>query len=198
MYGLRVVLADADTGFRRYIKEKLMNAGHSIVGETSNGRNALRMIFTIQPDLVIMNASLPGRDGLEIAKTLEEHKVAPVILIAEPEKQDELTVALEDWMISYVLKPVDETNLFPAIEVCRSMFKKLCRLEEENRKLKQTLETRKYVEKAKGLLIKFKGLTEEEAIKHIQKMSMDKSIPLKIAAKNIITVLEDKKTGSER
>lgn len=196
MYGLRVVLADADTGFRKYIKEKLMNAGHTVVGETSNGRNALRMTFTIQPDLVIMNANLPGRDGLEVAKTLEEHKVAPVIIISEPEKQDELTVALEDWMISYILKPVDETNLFPAIEVCRSMFKKLCRLEEENRKLKHTLETRKFVEKAKSLLIKFNGMTEEQAIKHIQKLSMDKSIPIKMAAKNIITVLEDKKIDS--
>lgn len=196
MYGLRVVLADTDAGFKKYIREKLQNAGHFIVGETENGRKALQMIFAIQPDLVIMNARLPGRDGLDVAKTIEEHRVAPVIIVSEPERQDELTEALEDWMISYILKPVDETNLFPAIEVCRSMFKKLCRLEEENRKLKQTLETRKFVEKAKGLLIKFNGMTEKQALKHIQKISMDKCIPIKIAAKQIITVMEDKKTGS--
>lgn len=195
MYGLRVVLADADTGFRKYIKEKLLNAGHTVVGETSNGRSVLRMVFTIQPDLVIVNASLPGRDGLEVAKTIEEHKVSPVIIIADQEKQDELTVALEDWMIWYILKPVDETSLFPAIEVCRSVFKKLCRLEEENRKLKQTLETRKYVERAKGLLVKINGMTEEQAIKHIQKVSMDKSVPIKIAAKKIITVLDNLRDG---
>lgn len=196
MYGLRVVLADTDAGFRKYLKEKLMNAGHTVVGETSSGRNALQMIFTIQPDLVIMNARLPGKDGLEVARAVEEHHVAPVILVTEPEKQDEMTEALEDWMISYILKPVDETNLLPAIEVCRSIYKKMSRLQEENRKLKQTLETRKMVEKAKGLLVRLNGMSEQEAFKHIQKTSMDKSIPIKTVAKQIISLLEGKKTDT--
>ncbi|HWI54640.1 MAG TPA: response regulator [Desulfobacteria bacterium] len=193
MYDLRVIVVDTDPIFRKYIKEKLMNAGHSVVGESSNGRHALQLIFTIQPDLVIMSARLPGKDGLEVAKAIEEHRVAPVILVTEPEKQDEITEALEDWMISYILKPVDETNLLPAIEVCRSIYRKMSRLEEENRKLKQTLETRKMVEKAKSLLMRCKGMSEQEAFKHIQRISMDKSVPIKKVAKQIITSLDQKK-----
>lgn len=191
MYGLRVVLADADDDFRRYLKEKLLNAGHSIVGESSNGRHALQMVFTIQPDLVIMDPKLPGRNGIEVAKMIDEHRIAPVILVAEQERQDELSEVLEDWMISYILKPVDETNLIPAIEVCRTLFKKICRLEAENRKLKQTLETRKILEKAKGLLVRCNGMTEQQAIKHIQKLSMDKCQPVKLVARQIILSLED-------
>ena len=188
MYGLRVILADTDPIFRRCLRDKLLTAGHFVVGEAVDGRNALQMIFNIDPDLVIMNYELPGKQGLEVAKTVEEHRLAPVILVSDPEKQEELTEALEDWLISYILKPVDETNLLPAIEVCRSMYKKMCRLEAENRRLKQTLETRKVVEKAKGLLVRFSGMTEPQAYKHIQRVSMDKSIPIKNVAQNIITV----------
>ena len=192
MYGLRVVLADTDPLFRRHLKEKLLKAGYMVVGEASDGRNALQMIFNIQPDLVIMNAQLPGRDGLEVAKIIEEHRLAPVILITELNLQDELKEALEHWMISYILKPVDEINLFPAVEVCVAMFRRFCRLDEENRKLKQTLETRKVLDRAKGLLIEFKGMTEQQAFKHIQKLSMDKCLPIQNIAYQIIKVLDRK------
>jgi AmiR/NasT family two-component response regulator len=193
MYGLRIVIADPDPLFRKHIKEKLLKGGHMVVGESSDGRNALQMIFNIQPDLVIMNAQMTGRDGLEVAKIIEEHRVAPVLLITEHDRQDELKEALDDWMISYIVRPIDAINLFPAIEVCVATFKKLCRLEQENKRLKQTIETRKIIEKAKGLLIESKGMTEQQAFKHIQKVSMDKCLPIQNVAKLIIQALEKKK-----
>ncbi len=199
MYGLRIVLADSDPLFRMHLKEKLLNGGYMVVGEASDGRNALQVIFNIQPDLVIMNSELPGRDGLEVAKIIEEHRVAPVILMTEINRQDQLKEAMEHWMISYILKPVDEVNLFPAIEVCVATFKKICQLEEQNKKLKQNLETRKILERAKGLLIEFKGMTEQQAFKYIQKLSMDKCLPIQNIAKQIIMGLEGKrmKKGSD-
>lgn len=193
MHGLRVILADTDPVFRKHIREKLLTAGYFVIGEASDGRNALQMIFNTQPDLVILNAQLPERDGLEVAKIIEEHRVAPVILITELHRQDEIKDALEYWMLSYILQPVDEINLFPAIKVCIAMFKKLRQLEEDNRKLKQTLETRKMLDRAKGLLTEFKGMTEQQAFKYIQKLSMDKSLPIQSVAKQIIKALEGKK-----
>ncbi len=193
MYGLRIVLADPDPLFRKHIKEKLLKAGSMVIGEAGDGRNALQLIFNIQPDLVIANAQLPGRDGLEVAKTIVEHRVAPVILMTGIDKQDEINEALQHWMFSYILRPVDEINLFPAIEVCVATFRKMCRVEEENRKLRQIVETRKTVERAKGLLTEFKGMTEQQAFKYIQKVSMDKCLPVQSVAKQIIQALERNK-----
>lgn len=193
MYGLRIIMADPDPLFRKDIKEKLLKAGYMVVGEAVDGRSALQLIFNIQPDLVILNSHLPGRNGLEVAKIVEEHRMAAVIVITEPNLQDEMKEALEHWMISYILRPVDEINLFPAVEVSVSVFKKLYRLEEENRKLKQTLENRKIIDRAKGLLIEFKGMTEPQAFKHIQKLSMDKCLPIQNIARQIITAFERKR-----
>ncbi|MHB9094040.1 MAG: ANTAR domain-containing response regulator [Eubacteriales bacterium] len=192
MYGIRIILADPDPLFRKYIKEKLLKAGYMVVGEASDGRKALQVIFNIQPDLVIVNADLPGKSGLEVAETVEGHRLAPVIIITEPDLQDDLKEVLEHLMVSYILKPVDEINLIPSVEVCVAMFRKFRRLEEENRKLKQTLETRKVIEKAKGLLIEFKGMTEPQAFKYMQKLSMDNSQPVQKIAKQIITTMERK------
>ncbi len=193
MYGLRIILADSDPPFRKHLKEKLLKAGYMIVGEASDGRTVLQMVFNIQPDLVILNARLPGRDGLEVAKIIEEHRIAPVILITELDLQDELKKMLDHWIISYILKPVDEINLLPAAEVSIAVFKKFCRLEEENRKLKETLETRKIMEKAKGLLVEFEGMTERQAFKYIQKLSMDRCLPVQNIASQIIRTLGGQK-----
>lgn len=94
MYGIRVLVADGDPGSRKNIKEMLLNAGHLVVGETSHGGNAMQLAFSIQPDLVIMDSRLPGRDGLEAAKRIAEHRIAPVIIVTEPDRQDDLECLL--------------------------------------------------------------------------------------------------------
>jgi response regulator NasT len=193
MYGLRVVLADTDLVSRKKIKDQLLGIGFSIIGETGDGRNLLQMVFNIQPDLVILCVQLAGKDGLEVAKAIDEHRMAPVILISEMSGQNRLSEALKYWTFSYMLKPIDEVNLIPTIEVCMATYRKICHLEQENRKLKQNLETRKVVEKAKGLLIQFKGMTEQQAFRHMQKVSMDKCIPIQKVAQQIINNLDEKK-----
>lgn len=193
MYGLRVVLADSDPMSRKNIKEQLLSLGFTIVGETGDGRNVLQMVFNIQPDLVIVSAQLTGKDGLEVAKAIDEHRMAPIILISDISSQSRLSEALRYWTFSYMLKPIDEVNLVPTIEVCMASYRKICCLEQENRKLKQNLETRKVLEKAKGLLIQFKGMTEQQAFRHMQKVSMDKCIPIQKVAQQIISNLDEKR-----
>lgn len=190
MYGLRIVLADADPVYRKNLKDKLVNAGYLVVGEAGDGRSALNQAFNTQPDLIIMDYALPGYDGLEIARTIEEHRLAPVMLLTAYDRREFVAEALQNSVFAYLTKPVDDFQLFATIEITVANFRRILRLEQENRKLKEALETRKLVDRAKGLLAKVHGMSEQESYKFLQKMSMDKCLPMKHVVKQVIKKLE--------
>lgn len=192
MYGTRIVIADADAAFRKKLKDTLIHAGYLVVGEVGDGRGALKVIFQTEPDLVIMDAKLPGAEGLGIVRIIEEHRVAPVILLSASHERDLLEEAKASWIFAFLVKPLSEAHLFPAIELSLANFKKFIRLEEENKKLKKALESRKFVEKAKGLLMEAKGFSEQEAYKYLQKLSMDKCLPIAGVARQIINFFSKK------
>lgn len=187
MFGARIVIADADDGFRKKLKETLVHAGYLVTGEVGEGRSALKVIFQTEPDLVIMDAKLPGAEGLEIARIIEEHKAAPVILLTTSHEFELLEEAKDSWIFAYLVKPVSDVQLLPAIEIAISNFRRFVRLEEENKRLKQALEERKLVEKAKGMVMEAKGLNEKEAYKYLQKISMDNCVPIARVARQIIS-----------
>lgn len=186
MFGTRVVIADADAENRQKLKEMLTHAGYMVAGVVEDGRSALKVIFQTEPDVVVMDARLPGAEGLEIARIIEEHRAAPVILLTTAHEQ-ELVEAATTWIFGYLIKPVEEKQLFMAIEIAIASYKKIVKLEEENKKLRQTLEERKLVEKAKGLLMETKSMSERDAYKYMQKKSMDNCVPLARVARQIIT-----------
>jgi response regulator NasT len=190
MFGLRIVLADADPVFRKTLKDKLANAGYLVVGEAGDGRSALQMAFNLQPDLLIMDLALPGQDALEVAKIIEEHRLAPVLLLAAYDRLDFLDGALRDLIFAYLTKSVDDIQLFATIEITVATFRRIIKMEQENKKLKEALETRKLVDRAKGLLAEARGMSEEEAYKFLQKQSMDKCLPLKHVVRQVIKKLE--------
>lgn len=192
MYGLRIVLADADLVFRKTLKDKLVQAGYLVVGEAGEGRAAQQMAFNLQPDLVIMDFDLPGQDGLEVAKIIEEHRLAPVLLLTTYDRRDFLEEALQNKIFAYLTKPVDDFQLLASIEISVATFRRILKLEQENKKLKEALETRKLVDKAKGLLAEVHGMTEQESYKFLQKLSMDKCLPMKHVVKQVIKKLENK------
>jgi len=187
MFGARIVIADADVNFRKKLKEILNLAGYLVVGEVSEGRSALKVVFQTDPDLVIMDTMLPGAEGLGIIRIIEEHRVAPVILLAGSRGQDILEEAKASWIFAFLVKPVNEAHLLPTIEIAIANFRKFIKLEEENKKLKQALEERKLVEKAKGLVMEARALSEKEAYKYLQKLSMDNCLPIARVARKIIT-----------
>lgn len=198
MYGLRIVLADADPVFRKTIKDKLVKAGYLVIGEAGDGRTALQMVFNMQPDLLITDFELPRQDGLEVAKIIEEHRLAPVLLLTSYDRQDFLAEALQDWIFAYLTKPVEDAHLFATIEITVANFRRILKLEQENKKLKETLETRKLVDRVKGLLAELHGMTEQEAYKFLQKMSMDKCLPMKQVARQLFKSLEGKTKAAQR
>ncbi|ACV64471.1 response regulator receiver and ANTAR domain protein [Desulfofarcimen acetoxidans DSM 771] len=190
MYGTRIVIADADRVFLKKLKDSLTHVGYMVVGEVYDAKSALQVIFKTEPDLIIMDSNIPGCEGLEIARVIEEHRVAPVLLLTAYSQRELIEEAKHSWVFGYLLKPINQENLFPAIEIAIASFKRLLRLENENKELKKLLEEGKLIEKAKGLLISQKGLSEKEAHKFIQKISMDKGIAIPKVAKKIISLLQ--------
>jgi response regulator NasT len=190
MFGTRVVIADADAENRQKLKEMLTHAGYMVAGLAEDGRSALKVIFQAEPDVVIMDARLPGAEGLEIARMIEEHRAAPVILLTAAHEQELVEEAASTWIFGYLIKPVEDKQLFMAIEIAINSYKKIIKLEEENKKLRQTLEERKLVERAKGLLMEIKSMSERDAYKYMQRKSMDNCVPIARVARQIITSLK--------
>ncbi len=186
----RVVIADSDNTSRKYLKAILTQAGYLVIGEAEDGLTALKTIRNRQPDLVIMEAKLAVMDGAEVAEIIEEDGLAPVILMGSPDQIKFSPKGDDSRSFAYVIKPVSEQNMLPVIDLVAKNYKKVRALEEEIAKLKHTLETKKLVEKAKGILMDSMGITESEAFRRIQKQSMNKRMSMQAVAKAIILAHE--------
>lgn len=182
----RVVLADEDDVWRKNIGAILTKAGFLVIGEASDGITALKIIRARQPELVVADVALPGISGLELARIVYEDRIAPVLLTSSTWQQDLLEKAKEVHAFGFLVKPVDEATLLPAADVALALYQELQRLTKEVRKLREALETRKVVERAKGILMETLGLTEAEAYRRIQKQSMNRRLSMRAVAEAII------------
>lgn len=189
---VRVLIADDESITRMDLSEMLRNLGYLVVGEAVDARTAVNMAREIRPDVVIMDIRFEGddMDGIEAARILMEERVAPVLLLSAYGDRELVQRAKEAGVMGYLLKPFREADLPPAIEVAMANFQEWLRLEKEARDLKEALETRKLVERAKGILMDRHGLSEAEAFRRIQKMSMDNRRPMKEIAQAIILAYE--------
>jgi response regulator NasT len=182
----RVIIADDESLIRMDLREMLTNQGYLVVGEVADGRSALNQARELRPDIIIMDIKMPDMDGIEAAKTLTEERIAPVVLLSAYSQQDLVQRAREAGVVAYLVKPYREEELAPAIEVALARFQEFKELEAQVTDLQQALETRKLVDRAKGILMDKQGLTEAEAFRKIQKMSMDNRKPMKDVAEAII------------
>lgn len=182
----RIVLADSDATWRKAIKDMLIRLGYWVVGEAADGLTALKLVRSRQPDLLIIESNLPGMSGLEVAHILHEDKLAPVVVLAGAHSPGLLEKAKEARVSSLLIKPVDETSLYPAVELAMANYQEIIKLESRVNELKEILETRKLVERAKGILMETLGLSEAEAFKRIQKQSMNKRISMRQVAEAVI------------
>ncbi len=183
---IRVIVADDESIIRMDLREMLTNLGYLVVGEVGDGRSAVNLSRELKPDIVIMDIKMPDMDGIEAAKLLTEEKIAPVLLLTAFSQRDLIEQAKEAGVAGYIVKPFRESDLAPAIEVALARFAELNALEKEVGDLQTALETRKLVDRAKGILMDTQGLTEAEAFRRIQKMSMNTRRPMKEVAEAII------------
>lgn len=182
----RVIIADDESIIRMDLREMLTNLGYLVVGEAGDGRSAVNLARELKPDVAILDIKMPDMDGIEAARILTGEKIAPVVLLTAYSQPDLVEGAKEAGVVGYITKPMRESDLTPAIEVAMARFSEFRALEKEVGDLKQALETRKLVDRAKGILMDTQGLTEAEAFRRIQKMSMNKRRPMKDVAEAVI------------
>jgi two-component system, response regulator PdtaR len=182
----RVIVADDESLIRMDLREMLTNLGYLVVGEVADGRSAVNQARELRPDVVVMDIKMPDMDGIEAAKILTEERVAPVVLLSAYSQRELVERAREAGVVAYLVKPYREEELAPAIEVALARFAEFKDLEKQVADLQQALETRKLVDRAKGILMDKQGLTEAEAFRKIQKMSMDNRKAMKDVAEAII------------
>ncbi len=186
----RVIIADDESIIRLDLREMLESLGYLVVGEAGDGTSAVNLARELKPDILIMDIKMPGLDGIDAAKILTEEKIAPVLLLTAYSQRELVQRAKEAGVAGYLVKPFREQDLGPAMEVVLSRFEEFKTLEQEVEDLKEALETRKLVGRAKGVLMDTQGLSEAEAFRKIQKMSMDKRVPMKEIAQAIVIAHE--------
>lgn len=169
----RVVIADDESIIRMDLREMLTSLGYLVVGETGDGLSAVNLARELKPDLVIMDIKMPDLDGIQATKILTEERIAPVLLLTAFSQQELVEGAKEAGVVGYIVKPFRESELVPAIEVALSRFREFKALERELTDTRNILETRKIVERAKGVLMDTQGLKEADAFRKIQKLSMN-------------------------
>ena len=186
----RIVIADDESIVRTDLKEMLTSLGYLVVGEVGDGRSAVNQARELKPDVVLMDIKMPDMDGIEAAKILTEEQIAPVVLLTAYSQKELVDRAKDAGVVGYLIKPFRESDLMPAIEVALSRFKEFQTVRQEVDDLQNALETRKLVERAKGILIDTQGMNENEAFRKIQKMSMNTHKPMKEVAEAIILAHE--------
>jgi two-component system, response regulator PdtaR len=186
----RILIADDESLIRLDLREMLGELGYDVVGEAGDGRSALELAHKLRPDLVIMDIKMPGVDGITAAEDLTREKIAPVVLLTAYSDQGLVERAKEAGVVGYVVKPFRQAELMPVIELSLARFEEFRSLEREVGDLKEALETRKLVERAKGVLMEVHGLRESEAFHRIRKTSMDARKSMKEVAEAVLLTHE--------
>ena len=187
----RVVVAEDEAIIRLDIVETLKESGFDVVGQAGDGAEAVRLALELKPNLVLMDIKMPGTDGLQAAEVLAEHNL-PVVLLTAFSSPDLVERASSAGVFSYVVKPFNPSNLIPALRIALSLHERMTTAANEVDEITEKLETRKLVDRAKGLLTEKMKLNEPEAFRWIQKASMDRRLSMKQVAQTVIEQLAEK------
>jgi response regulator NasT len=190
MSQLKVVIADDESIIRLDLKNMLEEMGHTVIGEAVDGQKALELTRSLRPDLAIFDIKMPVMDGLDAAKIVAEEKIAPVMLLTAYSQMDLIDRAKEAGVFAYLVKPFKESDLLPAIEIAISRYLEMQELESQVTGLQEKLDTRKIVDRAKGILMDKYSLKESEAFRRIQQQSMNTRKSMKEIAEAIIIAHE--------
>ena len=186
-----VIVAEDEAIIRLDIVETLKESGFDVIGQAGDGAEAVRLALELKPQLVLMDIKMPGTDGLQAAEILKEHKL-PVVLLTAFSSPELVERASEAGVYSYVVKPFNPSNLIPALRIALSLHERMSTAANELDEMNEKLETRKLVDRAKGLLTEKMKLNEPEAFRWIQKASMDRRLSMKQVALTVIEQLAEK------
>jgi len=188
---LRVVVAEDEGLIRMDVVATLQEAGYEVVGEAADGEEAVKLATELEPDLVVMDIKMPKMDGISAAEKISILKI-PVVLLTAFSQADLVARAADAGAMAYVTKPFKPSDLLPAVQIALSRHEELISLESEIADLNDRLETRKLMDRAKGLLQSKMKLSEPDAFRWIQKASMDRRLTMAQVAKAVIEQLGEK------
>lgn len=186
MQSYRIVIADDESLIRLDLKKVLEDAGHVVAGEASDGETAVNLARTLRPDVVILDIKMPVMDGLDAAKIMCDENLAPVLLLTAYSEGELIDRARQAGVFAYLVKPFQESDLKPAIEVAIARYEQHQALQEQVTELEDRMETRKILERAKGILIDRYGMKESDAFRRIQTQSMNTRKSMREIAEAII------------
>ena len=186
MESLRIVIADDEPIIRLDLRKTLENMGHQVVGEAGDGAKAVDIARELKPDIVILDIKMPEMDGIDGAKIITTEGISPVLLLTAYSQKDLVDRAKDAGVFAYLVKPFKEADLLPAMEIAISRYEEFVELENEVSDLENKLDTRKAVDRAKGILMDQYGLKEQEAFRRIQVQSMNTRKSMREIAEAII------------
>jgi AmiR/NasT family two-component response regulator len=182
----RVVIAEDEALIRMDLAEMLQEEGYEVVGQAGDGETAVKLAAEHRPDLVILDVKMPVLDGITAAERIGAEKIAPVLMLTAFSQRELVERARDAGAMAYLVKPFSKADLVPAIEMATSRYEELRALENEVADLAARFETRKLVDRAKGLLQVQLGMTEPEAFRWIQKTSMDRRLTMREVAQAVV------------
>ncbi len=194
--GLRILVAEDEALIRMDLAEMLAEAGYDVVGQASDGERAVALARELRPDLVLMDVKMPVLDGISAAEQIGSDTIAPVVMLTAFSQKELVERASDAGVMAYVVKPFTAADLTPAIEVAASRWQQLRALDAEIADLADRLETRKLVDRAKGLLQSQLKISEPDAFRWIQKTAMDRRLSMKEVAELVIEGLPGKKKAA--
>ena len=184
MTSKRILIAEDETLIRMDLAEMLRENGYEVVGEATNGEEAVALASELKPDLAILDVKMPKMDGITAAETIV--KTSPVLMLTAFSQKDLVERALDAGVMAYVVKPFTIDDLIPAIEIATTRHAQMVALQAEVADLSERLETRKLIDRAKGILMKAMNLSEPDAFRWIQRTAMDKRVSMKQVAEAVI------------
>lgn len=185
----RVLIAEDEALIRLDLAEMLREEGYEVVAEAGDGQEAVDLAETLQPDLVIMDVKMPRRDGIDAAAEIAAKRIAPIVVLTAFSQRELVERARDAGAMAYLVKPFSMSDLIPAIELAVSRFAEIAALEREVADLGERLETRKLIERAKGLLQAEHAMTEAEAFTWMQRAAMDRRTSMKRVAEVVLETL---------
>jgi response regulator NasT len=181
-----VVIAEDEALIRLDLREMLEEEGFTVVGEAGDGEQAVALAVELKPDLVVLDVKMPRLDGISAAERIASSRIAPVVLLTAFSQRELVDRAREAGAMAYLVKPFTKADLIPAIEMAMARFDEVTTLEAEVGDLRERLETRKLVDRAKGLLQTHHGLDEAAAYRCLQRASMDRRTTIRETAERVI------------
>ncbi|MEY2722722.1 MAG: hypothetical protein RIS57_629 [Actinomycetota bacterium] len=180
----RILIAEDETLIRMDLAEMLRESGYEVVGEATNGEEAINLAKELKPDLAILDVKMPKIDGITAAESIVE--ISPVLMLTAFSQKDLVERAVDAGVMAYLVKPFTVNDLLPAIEIAITRHAQMLALRTEVTDLTERLETRKIIERAKGILMQAMRLSEPEAFKWIQRTAMDRRVSMKQVAEAVI------------